>query len=116
MKVDISFDGSNLLNRFSSATLDRVEYNLVNQVMQDMDQFVPKRQGYLRGSVTPLGHTLTYNKPYARAQFYGVVNGHPITRYTTPGTGPRWDLKAKGVYMKDWKNVVVKGLDKHGSS
>ena len=51
-----------------------------------------------------------------RAQFYGSsYNKHrsfKFSKYTTPGTGPRWDLKAKGMYGDKWadKGREVLGL------
>ncbi|MBL5010076.1 minor capsid protein [Enterococcus lactis] len=47
---------------------------------------------------------ILYETKYARRQFY--LNGK---KYTTPGTGPRWDLKAKSLYMPSWKKAYLKG-------
>ncbi|WP_238140599.1 minor capsid protein, partial [Streptococcus suis] len=30
-------------------------------------------------------------------------------KYTTPGTGKRWDEKAKAIHMTDWVQRFVKG-------
>ena len=68
---------------FSKATED-----LANQMMADMDPFVPysgKMNAHLANTVHTDGNkrTIVYNTPYAKAQFYGMVNGHSITNYTT---------------------------------
>ena len=50
----------------------------------------------------------------ARAQFYGSsYNKHrsfSFSKYTTAGTGPRWDLKAKGLYGDKWANKAKEAL------
>ena len=104
--------------KLSSQSLDRGRYALANQAMADMNQFVPMLSTALRGtaSIDGDGKSISYNTPYAKAQFYGsrtTKGGKTITfnNYTTPGTGPRWDLKAKGVFMSDWINAFAKGAD-----
>lgn len=74
----------------------------VNQAMTEMQQFVPKRSNALRQSATlnVSGHSVVYHAPYARAQFYGMINGHKVKHYTTPGTSRRWDLRVKGDSQK----------------
>lgn len=86
---------------------------LANQALADMNQFVPMKENILRqtGTIDIDGTGINYNTPYAKAQFYGRVGkgGYPVRNYTTPGTGPRWDNKAKAIYMRDWLNAFVKG-------
>jgi len=56
-----------------------------------MDKYVPKDIGNLRDIVEKGANYITYQSPYAHAQYVGVVNGSPVVNYTTPGTGPYWD-------------------------
>lgn len=56
-----------------------------------MDKYVPKDMGNLRDIVEKGANYITYQSPYAHAQYVGVVNGSPVVNYTTPGTGPYWD-------------------------
>ena len=81
VKVNIKL---NLDKRFSQAKLDKARYVMANQMMSDMDQFVPFKNGKLSQSahINANGSEITYTTPYARAQFYGIVNGSPVRNYT----------------------------------
>jgi len=113
MRVEIDLERAKA--KMTQARVIRGRYALANQALADMDQFVPKLEGDLRTatSVEADGTAINYNMPYARAQFYGFVGKgkHPIRNYTTPGTGPRWDLKAGSMFMEDWKRAFVEGAD-----
>jgi len=117
INLDINFDGlDNLSSRFDSG---RVWAG--NQAMVEMDEFVPKREGYLRDSATLSndGKTITYHEPYSRPQFYGVTGeGYQINNYTTPGTGKRWDLRLQSDddKMANVKKAFVEGAKLNGSS
>ena len=110
MKVNVDLDG--FMEQTSLDNVKRGQYALVNQAMSDMEQFVPKDQGHLRDSVhaTSDGGQITYAMPYAKAQFYGIINGHPVHNYTTPGTTKRWDLKAKSMFMDSWVKAFTEGM------
>lgn len=60
-----------------------------------MDKYVPRRDGNLKNRVYLTNHSITYQSPYARYQYYGVREDgtHKVTHYTTPGTGPYWDKR-----------------------
>lgn len=79
------------------------QYAFANQVMADMNQFVPALDYDLRNqsAIAVDGKSIYYNVPYARKQFF-VQHSN----YTTPGTGPRWDEVAKSKYMSSWEKVV----------
>ena len=76
---------------------------LVSNIQQDMDRFVPKRSGKLRRTSIAKGNTITYRVPYASKMFYNQYH-----RYTTSGTGSRWDKRAKAMYMNKWLKEYVK--------
>ncbi|MER1298913.1 minor capsid protein [Ligilactobacillus salivarius] len=100
-------------DRFSEKALNRGLYNFTNQMAMDMDKFVPFKQGNLSSSVHVQDNHVTYTTPYAKAQFYGYINGHPIAHWTTsehPQATSRWDLKAKSLYSNNWVRVFKKGL------
>lgn len=111
--VKVNIDLKGVKKKFGAENVNRGRYALANQALADMNKFVPKDQTPLRltGNVSGDGKEVTWNTPYAKAQFYGRVGkgGYPVINYTTPGTGPRWDEKAKGIHMKAWKNAFVKG-------
>lgn len=110
-KVSINLDG--VRSKLSKGAVKRGQYALANQALADMNNYVPALDHHLRNSATidVDGSAVSWNTPYARAQFYGnngIVSFH---NYTTPGTGKRWDLKAKGIHMKDWERAFAKGAD-----
>ncbi len=136
--VDIHIDLTGFNKKLSPYRFRRGSDAMLNQMLMDMDQFVPKKKGTLRfvGHVNTGRSQLVWQIPYARRQFYGpslwkgkskmtpkqrrwwfgvgIKQPKKGSRYTTPGTGPRWDLKAKARYGKQWAEVFVKGagLDK----
>lgn len=66
-----------------------------------MDKYVPKDMGTLRETVTLTSNSITYEQPYAHAQYVGIVNGGQVKNYTTPGTGPYWDKRMVSAEMQD---------------
>lgn len=108
MSVKVSIDLSGVRKKLDANSLERGRYALANQAHADMDQFVPKSSGggSLRtaSNVTREGSVI-YNMPYARKQFYAPGGWN----YSTPGTGPRWDLKAKSLFLSDWIYAFTKG-------
>jgi len=49
-----------------------------------MDKYVPKDIGNLRDNVDKGADYITYESPYAHAQYIGEVHGSPVRNYTTP--------------------------------
>ena len=109
-RINVDLDG--FMEQTSLNNVKRGQYALVNQAMSDMEQFVPKDQGHLRDSVhaTADGSQITYAMPYAKAQFYGIINGRQVHNYTTPGTTKRWDLKTKSMFMNSWVKAFTEGM------
>lgn len=111
--MQVEIDLKKVRQKLSEQAHLRGRQALANQAMADMNQFVPKRDGILRltATVDMDGSHVNYNTPYARAQYYGRVGrgGYPVLRYSTPGTGPKWDEKAKPIYLPDWKKAYLKG-------
>jgi hypothetical protein len=113
--ANVKVDLRGAQKKLSAQNLTRGKVAMANQVLMHMEAFVPKRDHNLAasGHVTDSGNAVEYNTPYARAQFYGksFKKGTSFTfkSYTTPGTGPRWDLKAKGLYGNSWPKVFKKG-------
>lgn len=103
-KVDINLTGVYI--KLNQNAVRAGQRTVANQAMADMNQFVPFKEGPLRQatSVNIDGSAINYHMPYAAYQFY-----NQLSNYTTPGTGPRWDLKAKGMFMDDWVKAFTKG-------
>lgn len=83
------------------------QYALVNQVHADMNPYVPALSYDLRNisSIGIDGKSVQYNVPYARKQFFV-----PAKKYTTSGTGPRWDLKALSIHRDSWIRITKKAM------
>lgn len=96
----------NIRGRLNEQAFQRGRYAFANQAMADMNPFVPKKDNDLRQSahVSADGRKILYEMPYARKQFYV-----PAKKYSTPGTGARWDLKARALNLPAWKRAFLKG-------
>lgn len=115
MSVNVTYSGKHVEDLLNQSSMNKAAYVVANQAMADMDQFVPYKQGHLAGSahIDNNKHTIVYDGPYARAQFYGMIHGYPVKNYTqTPGRYPtkRWDLQAKSLYMDKWLHKVSESL------
>lgn len=62
----------------------KVQRFLTNTCYKHMDKYVPKDTGSLRRVVRIDPDRVTYQSPYAHAQYIGIVNGSPVRNYTTP--------------------------------
>lgn len=116
--VNVTIKLDKARQKLSAGNVKRGNYALANQAMADMNPFVPMLSSDLRNSATIDidGKAINYNAPYAKPHFYGSRTTKagkkiPFNNYTTPGTGPRWDLKAKSLFMSDWINAFAKGAD-----
>ena len=133
MGVSVKVDLGTVYKKLDKQAMDRGRYAMANQMLSDMNQYVPKKSYTLVGTghVTPSSREIVWRTKYAKAQFYGKFtrtkpltakqlrylhamareNGGKLPKrgYSTPGTGPRWDLKAKGIHMETWKAAYLKG-------
>lgn len=108
--VKVTIDLSGVKQKLSETNFKRGQYALANQAMADMNQFVPKKDNTLRESAhLSADNSIIYQTPYARAQFYGSNGKATFSKYSTPGTGKRWDLKAKSMFMPAWRQAFIKG-------
>lgn len=137
MKIHMDFDlDPNIL----AERVDAADKWLTDEVASNSSNFVPFRQGTLRGKVETgedaQGHYITWNTPYAQYMYegyvyvnpkynragwqdeYGEWHGYKGTKvkterhlqYSTPGTGDHWDEKAAAVYMQHWQDGYAKIL------
>ncbi|GAB3801632.1 minor capsid protein [Virgibacillus kimchii] len=103
-KVEINLGGA--YQKMSPQARRSGQQAMANQALADMNPFVPADEFILRQTATIDidGSGINYNQPYAAKMFYMMMYN-----YTTPGTGPRWDNKAKAIYMADWERAYMKG-------
>ena len=62
----------------------RVQRFFTDTCYRHMDKYVPKDIGNLRDIVNKGANYITYESPYAHAQYVGIVHGSPVRNYTTP--------------------------------
>lgn len=122
-KVSMEAHLEEALRKTSPGNMERTKQALLNQMLADMNNYVPLQDGGLRGSGHISGDDLVWRTPYARAQYYGIKRrgfvsdkqrrwffwalkqGFIAKGYTTAGTGPQWDAVAKGVHGGDWTRL-----------
>lgn len=83
------------------------QYALINQVHADSNKYVPMLTGDLRNQSTIAldGKSIIWNVPYARRQYFNYG-----AKFTTPGTGPKWDSKALAIHGDSWARVAKKAM------
>lgn len=103
----MKINDAGLRRKISAQAFQRGMVVLANQAAADMNHFVPYKNGHLSGSsnIASDGSQIQWRSPYAHYQWVGGIGWH----YTTPGTGPKWDERAKGMYMSKWQHAFVKG-------
>lgn len=69
---------------------DKGQRYFTNACYRRMNKYVPRDTGALRSVVSIKKDSITYQTPYAHAQYVGFTKG-PVTNWTEPGTGPYWD-------------------------
>lgn len=102
MVIKVDLKGAN--RKLSKPNLERGLYAMTNQAMADMNPFVPFKEGELRQKVHASKGSVFYESKHAKRQFY--LQGR---KYTTPGTGPHWDLKAKSRFRGSLPKAFKKG-------
>mgnify|MGYP001954169296 CR=1 FL=1 len=107
VRVNVKKDLKGITKRVKRMT-ELGQYALVNQVHQDSNNYAPKRSGDMRiqSYVTHDNKQVVWNAHYARRQYYAPGDW----KYTTPGTGPKWDQKAKSIHGKQWEKIVKKAM------
>lgn len=107
MEVNVDVDVSKIPPKIHNAT-PKAQYVMANQIHADMNPYIPALKYDLRNQSTIAldGKSIYYHVPYARWQFYVQHRN-----YTTPGTGPRWDLKAKSIHGKSWERVAGRAMN-----
>lgn len=111
--MGVKVDLTGIRAKVSPQAIKRGRYALGNQAMADMNSYVPKNSGggILRGSahLNSEASKIIYDTPYAKPQFYGTNGKSIFKKYSTPGTGKRWDLKANSIHSADWKRAFLRG-------
>lgn len=87
----------------ASQMIERGQHALVNQVYADANMYAPMKSSDLRNQsqIGSDNKSIVWNAPYARRHYY-----NQMVNYTTPGTGPKWDEKAKSIHLESWARVA----------
>ncbi|WP_321389010.1 minor capsid protein [uncultured Enterococcus sp.] len=105
--VRVKVDLAGVNKKLSKDNMKRGKHLMMNQALVDMNEnFVPMKDQNLRDSshVSSDDSGIEWTAKHARKQYYSQ-----FSNYTTPGTGPYWDKKAKGLFMSQWIEVFKRG-------
>lgn len=87
--------------------VEQGQYAFVNQVYADSNRYAPVLSSDLvnQSQISTDNKSIQWNTPYARRQYYNIG-----ATFTTPGTGPKWDVKAQAIHSRDWINVIKRAM------
>nr|DAX30409.1 MAG TPA: Minor capsid protein [Caudoviricetes sp.] len=112
--VSVKVDLKGIEKKVSPQALAKGKLAISSQMLTDMSYFIPRKSGDLSGSGQATKDGVKYPGPYARAQFYGSsynkVRTFVFKKYTIPGTGKRWDLKAEALHSSEWGKVGLRAM------
>lgn len=108
----VTEDLANIERLFSERNRKNANRRATGKFLQRSQPYVPLKSGALRSLGRVVDHeTIEWRGlPYGKAQFFGTNGKVVFKNYTTPGTGKRWDLVAKGNHMKEVEREYVRGL------
>ncbi|EME7185791.1 capsid protein [Enterococcus faecium] len=112
--LHIKVEKNGINRKLSVMNIQKATFFMTNQMHMDMNLYAPKRQGHLHSDSYARENHIVYTVPYAKAQFRGLIVTKSgkiarIKNYTTPGTGRRWDLRAKSKHINAWRKAFVEG-------
>lgn len=124
--VTIKIDLKKLEKKVSPQNFQRGQIAMTNQMLMDMNKYVPIQSSELRDRSRALKDRIIWGVPYARLRFYGkkhkgffsdrqrrffFANKERLLKHKPrAGTGPRWDKKAIPKHEKEWGKVALKGM------
>lgn len=124
--VKITVDLKGVEKKVSPQAFDRGRLAMTNQMLMDMNKYVPVQSHKLRNRSRALKDRIIWGVPYARLRFYGkkhkgffsdrqrrffFANKERLLKHEPrAGTGPRWDKQAAARHMKQWEQVALKGM------
>lgn len=107
MGIDVFHDLNHIQRKLSDSNLSRANRAVTNNALNRMQPYVPKDTGALRS----LGRVVDDETIEWNGLVYGPIQYHTqFQNYTTPGTGPYWDMVASGNHMNEWEQTYLRGL------
>lgn len=110
--IQVDVDLKQIEQALSDKNLKHANRRAAGKFLQRAQPYVPLRDGPLRTGGQVVDHeTVEWRGTrYGKAQFYGGTGKATFRNYTTPGTGKRWDLVAKGNHIEEIEQEYVRGL------
>lgn len=110
--VRVTVDLKGIEKKVSPQAIQRGRLAMGDEALLIMESSIPFRPG--GGDLRASGRVerngdVSYNTVYARAQFFGTNGIVVFKKYTTPGTGKRWDKPLKANIGR-LKKAAVEGI------
>ena len=108
--VKVEFDKTKVKAKISS-NVNRAQMALSVQVLKDSNYYCPDAEGTLMrsGRVEDSGTAVSWDTPYARAQYHGFPNKR---KDKNPNALMKWFEAAKAVKLKAWEALVNREYSK----
>lgn len=111
--IKVKVEMQDLTRKFEDR-IDRAQFLLDSQIVQDTSPFVPFRTGQLDSSVmraSKMGDgEIVYDTPYAREIYYGVSyktgKKFNYNRRFHPLASEQWIEQSKSAYLEKWTDIV----------
>lgn len=113
--MNVEIDLGNITARITDALGQAMnDDELYEQIMRDVEDFVPYESGTLTGSVirsyTKGSGELSWSTPYARRRYYENAN---IDRSIHVSATTHWAEEAASKYGADWALIIAKKAAKN---
>ncbi len=111
--ITVKIQMQDLTEKFEKR-VNRAQFLLDSQIVQDTSPFVPFRTGMLDSSVMRASQIgdgeIVYDTPYAREVYYGISNrtGRKLNFNKTfhPLASAQWIEQSKSAYLEKWTEIV----------
>ena len=102
--VTIEFDKTKVKAKIAS-NVSRAQLALSVQVLKDSNYYCPDAEGTLMrsGRVEDSGTAVSWDTPYARAQYHGFPNKR---KDKNPNAMMKWFERAKSTKLNEWEALV----------
>lgn len=109
MSNTVTFDKTKVKARLSART-SMAREALAQQVLKDSNYFIPMDSGDLMksGVIASRGKEVTWNTPYAKAQYHGLPNK---SKDSNPNATMKWFEAAKALWLKRWELIAKKAFN-----
>ena len=102
--VKVDFSKTKVKAKIAS-NMNRAQLALSVQVLKDSNYYCPDAEGTLMrsGRVEASGAAVSWDTPYARAQYHGFPNKR---KDKNPNASTKWFERAKAAKLNEWEALV----------